>query len=110
MAEKQAHGSGDSSPPIAGDILTFPSDAELSKTLVASSGTASLSTLTSDATLTEVSFPMSLVSRESQLFLFLTLLNILLTPELIKGLQCSSVTLQKEVTRLENPGLPLLGH
>lgn len=48
MAEKQAHGSGDSSPPIAGDILTFPSDAELSKTLVASSGTASLSTLTSD--------------------------------------------------------------
>tara|TARA_X000001036_G_scaffold438786_1_gene487601 strand:- start:1469 stop:2266 length:798 start_codon:yes stop_codon:yes gene_type:complete len=48
VAEKQAHGSGDSSPPIAGDTSTFPSDAELSKTLVASSGTASLSTLTSN--------------------------------------------------------------
>lgn len=48
MATKQAHGSGDSSPPIAGDTSTFPSDAELSRTLVASSGTATLSTLTAN--------------------------------------------------------------
>lgn len=48
MTTKQAHGSGDSGPPIAGDTSTFPSDAELSRTLVASSGTATLSTLTSE--------------------------------------------------------------
>ena len=48
MTTKQAHGSGDSSPPIAGDTSTFPSDAELSRTLVASSGTATLSTLTAN--------------------------------------------------------------
>ncbi len=46
MTTKQAHGSGDSGPPIAGDTSTFPSDAELSRTLVASSGTGTLSTLT----------------------------------------------------------------
>ena len=46
MTVKQAHGSGDSSPPIAGDISTFPTDAELARTLVASTGSATLSTLT----------------------------------------------------------------
>ena len=46
MTEKGAHGGGDSGPPIAGDISTFPTDAELSRTLVASGRTASLSTLT----------------------------------------------------------------
>ena len=46
MTVKQAHGSGDSSPPIAGDVSTFPTDAELSRTLVASTGSATLSTLT----------------------------------------------------------------
>ncbi len=46
MSKKTAHGEGDSGPAIGGDVSTFPSDAELSKTLVASSGTASLSTLT----------------------------------------------------------------
>jgi len=48
MTTKQAHGSGDSGPPIAGDTSTFPSDAELSRTLVASSGTGTLSTLTGE--------------------------------------------------------------
>ncbi len=46
MGQKGAHGGGDSGPPIAGDPSTFPSDAELARTLVASSGTATLSTLT----------------------------------------------------------------
>ena len=46
MTTKGAHGGGDSGPPIAGDVSSFPTDAELSRTLVASSGTASLSTLT----------------------------------------------------------------
>tara|TARA_Y100000766_G_scaffold234347_1_gene209353 strand:- start:483 stop:1295 length:813 start_codon:yes stop_codon:yes gene_type:complete len=48
VTTKQAHGSGDSGPPIAGDTSTFPSDAELSRTLVASSGTGTLSTLTDE--------------------------------------------------------------
>tara|TARA_B100000953_G_scaffold291960_1_gene278675 strand:+ start:125 stop:913 length:789 start_codon:yes stop_codon:yes gene_type:complete len=46
MTQKGVHGGGDSGPPIAGDVSTFPTDAELSRTLVASSRTASLSTLT----------------------------------------------------------------
>ena len=46
MTSKGTHGGGDSGPAIAGDASTFPSDAELSRTLVASSTTASLSTLT----------------------------------------------------------------
>ncbi len=46
MTSKGTHGGGDSGPAIAGDPSTFPSDAELSRTLVASSTTASLSTLT----------------------------------------------------------------
>ena len=46
MTSKGTHGGGDSGPAIAGDPSTFPSDAELSRTLVASSITASLSTLT----------------------------------------------------------------
>ncbi|MBT94843.1 MAG: hypothetical protein CL431_02585 [Acidimicrobiaceae bacterium] len=48
MTTKQAHGSGDSAPSIVGDTTSFPSDAELSRTLVASSGTGTLSTLTSE--------------------------------------------------------------
>ncbi len=46
MTSKGMHGGGDSGPPIAGDPSTFPSDAELSRTLVSSSITGSLSTLT----------------------------------------------------------------
>ena len=46
MTSKGMHGGGDSGPPIAGDPSTFPSDAELSRTLVSSSTTGSLSTLT----------------------------------------------------------------
>ena len=46
MTANGAHGGGDAGPPIAGDVSTFPSDAELSRTLVAATKTASLSTLT----------------------------------------------------------------
>ena len=46
MTANGAHGGGDAGPPIAGDVSTFPSDAELSRTLVTASKTASLSTLT----------------------------------------------------------------
>lgn len=42
------HGGGEAGPPIAGDTASFPSDAELSRTLVAQTSTATLCTLTSD--------------------------------------------------------------
>lgn len=40
------HGGGEAAPPIAGDPGSFPSDAELARTLAASQGRATLSTLT----------------------------------------------------------------
>ncbi|MEM7287708.1 MAG: pyridoxamine 5'-phosphate oxidase family protein, partial [Actinomycetota bacterium] len=43
-----SHGGGEAGPPIAGDPSTFPSDAELSRTLVAANRIASLSTLTAE--------------------------------------------------------------
>ena len=42
------HGGGEQGPPIAGDPESFPSDAELSRTLVAANRVATLSTLTGD--------------------------------------------------------------
>ena len=46
MSRPPSHGGGEAAPPIAGDPSTFPSDAELSRTLVAARRTATLSTLT----------------------------------------------------------------
>ncbi len=48
MSRPATHGDGDAkaAPPIAGDPSSFPSDAELSRTLVAARRTAALSTLT----------------------------------------------------------------
>ncbi len=46
-AEKGAHGGG-GTPPIAGDPDSFPSDAELARTLAATTGRATLCTLTAD--------------------------------------------------------------
>ena len=39
------HGGGEASPPIAGDPSSFPDDAELSRTLIAATRTAALSTI-----------------------------------------------------------------
>ncbi len=47
MSRPASHGGGKASPPIAGDPSSFPSDAELSRTLVAARRTGALSTLTS---------------------------------------------------------------
>ncbi len=46
MSRPASHGGGKAAPPIAGDPSSFPSDAELSRTLVAARRTATLSTLT----------------------------------------------------------------
>jgi heme iron utilization protein len=48
MSRPTAHGGGEAGPPIAGDPSTFPTDAELSRTLVAETRTATLSTLTAE--------------------------------------------------------------
>ncbi|WP_419855828.1 HugZ family protein [Candidatus Poriferisodalis sp.] len=48
MTRPTSHGGGEAGPPIAGDPSSFPSDAELSRTLVAATKIASLSTLTSE--------------------------------------------------------------
>ena len=48
MTRPTEHGGGEAGPPIAGDPSSFPSDAELSRTLVAAAKIASLSTLTAD--------------------------------------------------------------
>ena len=47
MSRPKEHGGGEAGPAIAGDPSTFPSDAELSRTLVAANRMATLSTLTS---------------------------------------------------------------
>lgn len=46
MTRPTTHGGGEAGPPIAGDPSSFPTDAELSRTLVAAAKIASLSTLT----------------------------------------------------------------
>ena len=46
MTRPKEHGGGEAGPAIAGDPSTFPSDAELSRTLVAANRMATLSTLT----------------------------------------------------------------
>ena len=46
MTRPSEHGGGRSAPPIAGDPSSFPSDAELARTLVAEGGRATLGTLT----------------------------------------------------------------
>lgn len=46
MSRPTTHGGGEAAPPIAGDPASFPSDAELARTLVAHRRTATLSTLT----------------------------------------------------------------
>ncbi len=46
MSRPSEHGGGEAAPPIAGDPSSFPSDAELSRTLVATTTRAALSTLT----------------------------------------------------------------
>ena len=48
MTRPTSHGGGEAGPPIAGDPSSFPTDAELSRTLVAATKIASLSTLTAD--------------------------------------------------------------
>ncbi|MEM1333006.1 MAG: DUF2470 domain-containing protein [Actinomycetota bacterium] len=48
MSRPKEHGGGQAGPPIAGDPTTFPSDAELSRTLVAANRIATLSTLTAE--------------------------------------------------------------
>lgn len=46
MSRPSEHGGGQAGPPIAGDPSTFPTDAELARTLVATSTRATLCTLT----------------------------------------------------------------
>ncbi|WP_419841917.1 HugZ family protein [Candidatus Poriferisodalis sp.] len=46
MSRPTSHGGGQAGPPIAGDPSSFPTDAELSRTLVAATRIATLSTLT----------------------------------------------------------------
>jgi putative heme iron utilization protein len=46
MTRPNEHGGGEAAPPIAGDPSSFPSDAELARTLVASQNRATLCTLT----------------------------------------------------------------
>jgi len=46
LSRPTEHGGGRSAPPIAGDPSSFPSDAELARTLVDAGGRATLSTLT----------------------------------------------------------------
>ena len=48
MTRPRSHGGGGAGAPIAGDPESFPSDAELARTLVAMHRSATLSTLTSD--------------------------------------------------------------
>lgn len=48
MTRPTEHGGGEAGPPIAGDPSSFPTDAELSRTLVAAAKIASLSTLTAE--------------------------------------------------------------
>ena len=48
MKRPTSHGGGEAGPPIAGDPSSFPTDAELSRTLVAAAKLATLSTLTPD--------------------------------------------------------------
>lgn len=48
MERPTSHGGGEAGPPIAGDPSSFPSDAELARTLVAGADRATLSTLTPD--------------------------------------------------------------
>ncbi len=48
MNRPTSHGGGEAGPPIAGDPSSFPTDAELSRTLVAAAKLATLSTLTAD--------------------------------------------------------------
>ena len=48
MTRPKEHGGGQAGPPIAGDPSSFPSDAELSRTLVAANRMATLSTLTAE--------------------------------------------------------------
>lgn len=48
MTRPTEHGGGESSPPIAGDPTSFPSDAELARTLAASETRATLCTLTAE--------------------------------------------------------------
>lgn len=48
MTRPDQHGGGEAAPPIAGDTSSFPSDAELSRTLIASKHNATLCTTTAD--------------------------------------------------------------
>lgn len=48
MSRPSEHGGGQSGPPIAGDPTSFPSDAELARTLAATATRATLCTLTAD--------------------------------------------------------------
>jgi putative heme iron utilization protein len=48
MSRPSEHGGGQAGPPIAGDPSTFPTDAELARTLVATATRAALCTLTAD--------------------------------------------------------------
>ncbi|HWH35598.1 MAG TPA: DUF2470 domain-containing protein [Acidimicrobiales bacterium] len=48
MTRPREHGGGEAAPPIAGDPSSFPSDAELARTLAATESRATLCTLTAD--------------------------------------------------------------
>lgn len=48
MSRPKEHGGGEAGPPIAGDPSSFPSDAELARTLLDQASRASLATLTED--------------------------------------------------------------
>ena len=48
MTRPAQHGGGEAGPPIAGDPTSFPSDAELARTLISANRSASLSTITPD--------------------------------------------------------------
>lgn len=48
MSRPREHGGGEAAPPIAGDPSSFPSDAELARSLVSRATRATLSTLTPD--------------------------------------------------------------
>ena len=57
MNRPTTHGGGEAAPPIAGDPSTFPSDAELARTLVAGTTRATLSTITEAVSYTHLTLP-----------------------------------------------------
>lgn len=63
------HGGGPAGPPVAGDPASFPSDADLARTLAASADQATLSTLTADGYPYGSAVPYALDPRGSSVLL-----------------------------------------